>query len=367
MEAAQLYEVAADMEVASIPVPSLRDGEVLIKVAACNVVQNLKNVLKGMGNTPEEFPFPVLPAVFGLDAAGTVEECGSLVQGFKPGDRVYVNPGISCGGCEACRSDRAIDCDAFALRGYFGIGRASQATLDAHPQGGFAQYIAASQHNLVTLPDNLDFDTASRFGYLGTAYRALKTAQCGPGKVVLINGITGTLGLGVVALALALGAKRILGTARDTALFQQVEALAKDGRINILELGTKDIQQWVTEQAANAGIDIVIDAFGGGAPAEPVQQALRSLKRGGCMVNIGAVKDEVPVDLFWVLSNNIRIIGSSWFTTGESQKMASMVEQGALDLSFFENEKFSLKDVNRAIAMTDQRHGGFSNYVVNPN
>ena len=117
MKAAKLYQVASDMKLDMIPMPTLPADEVLVKVAACNVVQNLKNVLKGMGDAPDKFPFPALLAVFGLDATGTVEECGPLVQGFKVGDRVYVNPGLSCRGCEACRSGRTIDCEAFALRG----------------------------------------------------------------------------------------------------------------------------------------------------------------------------------------------------------------------------------------------------------
>ncbi len=366
MQAARLYEVEADMMVEAIPIPNFRPDEVLIKVEACNVVQNLKNILKGMDKTPE-FPFPQLPAVFGLDVAGTVQACGPLTSGFAKGDRVYVNAGLTCGGCEACRSEQPIDCEAYALRGYFGIGPKSQKSLDDHPQGGFAQFMAAPQRNLVRIPDNLDFDTASRFGYLGTAFRALKLARCGPGKTVLINGISGTLGIGAAAIALAMGARLVLGTARDTRLFPRVVALANGDRIKILELGNQDTKTWSHEITSGAGVDVVIDALGGGAPPEALQQALYSLKRGGCLVNIGAVQGNVPVNLFWALSNNISIFGSTWFTTGEVQEMATMVEQGVLDLSFFQNRPYPLRDVNAAIGATGDREGGFTNFVINPN
>ncbi len=367
MQAARLYDVDSDMQIEEIAVPDIRPDEVLIKVQACNVVQNLKNVLKGMDDGPISFPFPQLPAVFGLDVTGTVERCGSLTSGFEVGDRVYVNPGLSCGGCKACRSDRSIDCEAFALRGYFGIGPKSQKSLDDYPQGGFAQFMTAPQRNLVRLPDGLDFDTASRFGYLGTAFSALQQAGCGPDKTVLIDGITGTLGLGAVAIAVAMGAAKILGTARDTKLFSRVKALGADGQIEILELGTADTKEWALAQTDGDGVDIVIDALGNGAPPEALQSVLSTLQRGGYLVNIGATTGDVPIAMFWALSNNIKIIGSSWFTTGQGQQMAALVERGLLDLSFFENQKYPLSAVNDAIDGTGERSGGFTNFVVNPN
>lgn len=356
------------MKIETMAMPEIRLDEVLVKVEACNVVQNLKNILKGMDGE-SDFAFPVLPAVFGLDVAGVVTEVGELTRGFSKGDRVYVNPGLSCGGCEACRAERSIDCEGFALRGYFGIGPAlhSQRSLDDRPQGGFAQFMSVPQRNLVRIPDNLDFDTASRFGYLGTAYRALKLAECGPGKVVLISGVTGTLGLGAPALAIAMGAKKVLGIARNEKLFAGVEGLAEPGRIKVLKSGNQDLKEWSRRATDGDGVDIVIDALSGDAPAEALTEPLACLKRGGCLVNIGAVQGEVPIDLFWALSNNIRIIGSSWFTTGEAQEMADLVEQGALDLSFYEHEKFPLDEVNAAIDGTGDRKGGFTNTVVNPN
>ncbi|MGH8425409.1 MAG: alcohol dehydrogenase catalytic domain-containing protein, partial [Pseudomonas fluorescens] len=93
---------------------------------------------------------------------------------------------------------------------------------------------------------------------------------------------------------------------------------------------------------------------------------LKSLHRGGHLVNVGAIAGEVPIDLHWIMDNDIQISGSAWFTTGQGQAMADMVESGVLDLSFFENTAFSLEDVNSAITGIENRHGGFSNYVICP-
>lgn len=366
MNAALFQKGEADLVVASIPVPEIQPNEVLVKVEACNVVQNLRNVLKAIG-TGALASYPQLPAVLGLDVSGTIERCGSLTSVMKEGDRVYVNPGLSCGGCTSCRSGDELDCDYYALRGYFGIGSKSQSLLNLYPQGGFAQFIAVPQASIVRIPDNLDFNTASRFGHLGTAFRALKQANCSPGKTVLINGISGTLGLGAAALALALGAKRVLGTARNTEFFPKVIALGDPGRVSILESGTEKTEEWVKRNNEGEGADIVIDALSGGTPPEPFQQAFYSLRRGGSLINIGAVTGDIPLNLMWLMNNNIKLIGSCWFTRTDAQEMADLVRQGLLDLSFFENKTYSLEEINVAIQGTVSRNGGFTNYVINPN
>jgi D-arabinose 1-dehydrogenase-like Zn-dependent alcohol dehydrogenase len=147
-------------------------------------------------------PLPQLPAIFGLDAAGVVTEVGSHVTDVKIGDRVYVNPGLSCGSCRACRCGVDQNCDSYTFMGYFSFGPDGQRQFDAYPYGGLAEYLTAPQRNLVKLPDTVIFEQGARFGYLGTAYSALRKAGAGPGRTVLIDGISGTLGLGACPIAL---------------------------------------------------------------------------------------------------------------------------------------------------------------------
>lgn len=188
----------------------------------------------------------------------------------------------------------------------------------------------------------------------------------GPGNTVLFNGISGTLGVGAVALELAMGVRKILGTARNQELFQKVKDLAAPGRIEIHTLGTVPTQQWISEVTQGEDVDIVIDALAPGAPHESPTQALKSLHRGGHLVNIGAIAGDVPIDVHWIMDNDIQLSGSACFTTGQGQAMADMVESGVLDLSFFEHTTFDLADVSRAISGIENRHGGFSNYVICP-
>ena len=79
---------------------------------------------------------------------------------------------------------------------------------------------------IVKLSDGMTFDQAARLGYMGTGYSALKKANVGPTDVILVNGISGTLGISCAIFGLARGAKKILGTGRDKALLEEIKALA---------------------------------------------------------------------------------------------------------------------------------------------
>ncbi|MBB3053138.1 alcohol dehydrogenase [Prauserella isguenensis] len=366
MLAARLHAIGEPMELEQVPVPEPRSTDVVVAVKACNIVPNLKNVLATYAEWFPYLPLPKLPAVFGLDAAGVVTEVGEQVTGVSVGDRVYVNPGLSCGGCRACRRGEDQNCDDYTFMGYFAFGPGGQRLFDAYPYGGLAEYLTAPQQNLVKLPDTVSFEAGARFGYLGTSYSALRKAGAGPGRTVLIDGISGTLGLGACLNALALGATRILGTGRNAALLDDVKAIAPD-RIAVLPAGTADVRDWAREHNDGDGVDIVIDALGPGAPAESFLDAVSALSRGGVAVDIGGMMERPQLDLFAMMCAQQSVLGSLWFSTGEAQEMAELAGTGALDLSVFEHHVFPLEQINDALDEgLPARHGGFTNFIAAP-
>jgi D-arabinose 1-dehydrogenase-like Zn-dependent alcohol dehydrogenase len=365
MLAARLHALNTPMTIDRIPVPSPRPTDVLVEVKACGIVPNMANVIN---NWPTWFPHQPLarfPAIFGLDPTGVVVEVGEAVINVKPGDRVYVSPLRSCGSCRPCRDGRRSQCSYYTLNGYFSTSRDGQKIFDLYPYGGFSQYMTAPEYALVNLPDNLSHEQAGRFGYLGTAYGALRNANAGPGQVALIDGITGTLGVAATVLALAMGVARILGTGRNLELLERVKALAP-GRIEVMALGGGSTGDWARERTQGQGVDFVISALGAKAPAATMLDSMRGVRRGGRVVNVGGVAENVPIDVKWLMDEQIQIIGSNWFTATQGQEMADMVATGTLDLSYLEHKIFPLERVNEAISDLSDRDGGFSNYLVMP-
>ncbi|TAK97959.1 MAG: alcohol dehydrogenase [Rhodospirillaceae bacterium] len=366
MKAARLHKVAAPMMIEQLPIPQPTANDVQVRVHACGIVPNLANILANWTTWFPGLPLPPLPAIFGLDPAGEITAVGSHVHAWKPGDRVYVNAGRHCGGCRTCRNGDSINCEYYALGGYIGSSAKSLKLFEDYPYGGLCQYMIAPQYALVKLPDNVSYNQAARFGYLGTMYAVMRKAQAGPGRSILINGISGTLGLGGVLLGLAMGMTRILGTGRNKELLARVKALAPE-RIEVFSnAGGEAIDPWVLSRTNGLGVDIYVDALGPGAPHETLQQGMRALNRGGRAYNIGAIDGMVGMDLHRMMDSQQRFEGSSWFTAGEGQDMADMAEVGTLDLSVFEHVCYPLDRVNDAISGMTSRHGGFSNFVINP-
>jgi alcohol dehydrogenase len=258
-----------------------------------------------------------------------------------------------------------VNCRGFTFQGYFGRGPLSQAVFDAYPYGGMSEYITAPQSALVKLPENVTFEQAARFGYLGTASAAIRKSGAGPGRSLLINGIGGALGLCAALVGLATGVTTILGTGRNQSLLDRVKALDPK-RIEVLAVGKRSIQDWALKLTDEAGVDAVIDTLPPGSPSSAMQDALNCLRRGGRGVNVGGVGEPLPLNVHRLMGMNVQLIGSCWFTTGEGQDLAEMGRAGTLNLSVFEHRRIPLREVNEGLTSLQDANRGFNNFVVIP-
>src|SRR5262249_33920557 len=127
-----------------IPDPEPGPGEALIRVRACAL--NHLDLWQRRGLPRGTIP---LPHISGSDVAGEV--VASRSADLPPGRRVMLQPGISCGRCEACLEGRDNECPSYEVLGYLN-----------HP-GGYAEYVAVPLQNLVPIPDDIDFVRAAAF------------------------------------------------------------------------------------------------------------------------------------------------------------------------------------------------------------
>jgi alcohol dehydrogenase len=158
MRAARLHAIGEPMSIDMIEVPKPRPTDVLVRVKACGIVPNMANVISNWPTWFPHQPLAHLPAIFGLDPAGVVEEVGEAVIRTRPGERVYVNPLRSCGSCHACQGGQLSRCRYFTLNGYFSTSRDGQRIFDLYPYGGFAEFMTAPQQapvsSLTTSPSS---------------------------------------------------------------------------------------------------------------------------------------------------------------------------------------------------------------------
>jgi NADPH:quinone reductase-like Zn-dependent oxidoreductase len=280
------------------PVPRADDGHVVIRVRASSF--NYHDVFTMRGMPGIKVPLPV---VIGLDMAGEIVEVGAGVAGWKPGDRVLVNP-------------------LNKKKGLMGE------MLD----GGMAQYCRVAADQLIAMPANVTFEDAAALPVAyGTAHRMLITHQTvQAGEKVLVLGASGGVGTGCVILAKMLGAE-VIACAGGPEKLARLKQLGADEAINYQEV---DFSKWAVERygkpqrrSYEGGVDVVIN-FTGGDTWHP---SLRCLKRGGKLLVCGATAGYDPKeDLRYVWSFELKIIGSNSFYDENLKDLMDMIAQAKM-------------------------------------
>lgn len=237
-----------DVRYEDVPDPGLEaPGDVLVRVtrsAVCGSDLHLYH-----GTVPGLLPGSVL----GHEYVGVVEEMGSAVRGFTPGDRVTGPFHTACGNCRPCRRGRWHQCETAGVLGYgvaFGNLAGTQAEIARIPNADV---------NLRSVPEGVSDEAAIFCGdVLTTAYGAVRNASLEPGETCAIIGC-GPVGLCAVQCARVLGAGRVIAIDR---VLERVRAAEGFGALGVHTEAAEPLAR-VNELTDGAGADVVIEAVGG--------------------------------------------------------------------------------------------------------
>ncbi len=276
------------------PEPKIGPNDVLIRVKASAL--NHLDIWVRNGLPFVKIP---LPHIGGNDVAGEIVEKGGAVEHLRKGERVLIAPGISCGRCDRCLAGLDNSCDLYHLVGY-------------QVDGGYAEYLKVPAVNAVPIPTGLSFEEAASIPLVFlTAWHMLVTrAQLKPFEKVLV--IAGGSGVGIAAIQIAklLGAQ-VITTAGSEDKLKKCRDLGADETLNHY---TDDIIKETKAWTGGRGVDVVFEHVG---PAT-WEKSIRSLARSGRLVTCGATTGpEAPLDIRWVFSRKISILGSYMGTKSE--------------------------------------------------
>lgn len=298
------------LEYREVPVPEVGPEEMLVEVRACALNHLDKFVREGIPGQDLE-----LPHVSGADIAGVVAEVGDRVTAVSPGDRVLVDPRITCGTCEYCRAGETNRCTDEV-----------HGNLGEEYWGGLAAYVVAPAANAIPMPDGAGFEeTAALPIAYGTAWRMLVTrAALDPGETVLVLGASGGLGTAGVQIASYLGAEVFAATSSETKMARARER----GADHVIDYTEEDFSRAVWELTDKRGVDVVFEHVG----QETWEGSIRSLANGGRIVTCGATTGhDATTDIRYLFSREETIIGCRGWQRPELVRLASLVCRGELE------------------------------------
>ena len=295
------------VELREIPVPEVREGEVLLQVGGVSVcgsdVHQAHNTHSWDVN---------IPVVLGHEFGGTVAQLGPGVRGFREGDRVVCETAAEiCGNCLLCRSGRYNLCPS---RKGFGYG------LD----GAMARWVRVPARCLHTIPDTLPFDIACLAEPHSVAYQTMcVNSTIRPGDLVVVLG-PGPIGLLCARMAALSGADPLI-VVGCTADASRLETARRLGATRTVDLQTENLGE-IVRACRPEGADLVCDATG---VSQAVNDALRIVRPDGQITKVGWSPESITVDMNPLVLRNIRLQGSFSHNYPVWERVIHLLDRGA--------------------------------------
>lgn len=270
------------------------------------------------------------PVVLGHECAGVVEAVGAKVERVKPGDRVAVEPAISCGLCDQCEAGRPNTCRKISFLG--------------HPKerpGALAEFIVMPEENLYPMKPEMTFAQATLAEPLSIALHAVNMAGEVKGKTVAI------LGSGPIGLCVGIAVRR--AGAAEVYMTDKI-----DGRVRTAaqEAGAgwtgNPLRQDVVADVLDrepGGLDVVFECCG---KQEAIDQAVDILKPGGTLALVGIpLERRVSFDISRLRRRELRIqnVRRQNECVGKALRM---IEDGGVSVDFLATHTFGLDEAQKA-------------------
>lgn len=348
MEALVLHGIG-DLRLTQIPVPTVSEGQLRIRIGFCGVCGSDIPRIFAKGT----YSFPT---VCGHEFAGTVDKCGTGVDDLKKGDKVVVFPLIWCGKCAACESGKYVQCSDYDY-------------LGSRSDGAFAEFVVAPKENIIRVPDGVTLEEAAQTEPAAVALHALRRVQESfVGKTFAIFG-AGPIGLMVAQWARIMGATQVI-------LFdivpEKLELAQRLGFESVFNSRIEDPIDVVETQTDGKGAHVCIEAAG--VPQTYVS-ALSSVRRGGSVVLLGNPIADVtlPASLIsQLMRREVNLFGtwnSDYSVSGNDDDWRTVLQAmatGKLDLSPLITHKVSLANSTEVLHMMKDKSEFYAKVLIHP-
>ena len=313
MKAVTFQALHAPLAFETLPDPTPDAGQVVVKVGRCGICGSDLHMTEDAAYGCRHGD------VLGHEFAGEVVALGREVEGLRTGDLVSVIPLKSCGHCDHCRRGEVQWCANFGLQG-----------------GGYAEYALTRPNQCIKLPGEIGLADGAIIEPLAVALHGVNLSGLKAGDRVLILG-AGPIGLAVAFWVRRLGAGKV--AVQDIADFQHDRALGMGADVFVVDPADP-------VGSAEAGLggkaDIVFECVG--LPGL-IDQAVQQVRNRGTVLLLGLCTRPDPINSFAMLSKEVRLVTSAFFTVPEYQASLDALAGGAAEPRLLVTDTISLGDV----------------------
>jgi (R,R)-butanediol dehydrogenase/meso-butanediol dehydrogenase/diacetyl reductase len=312
MKAVTFQELHKPLVFETLPDPTPGEGQIVVKVGRCGICGSDLHMSEDAAYGCKHGD------VLGHEFAGEVVALGRNSEGLQTGDLVSVIPLKSCGHCEHCRKGEVQWCAQFGLQG-----------------GGYAEYALTRPNQCVKLPADLSLADGAIIEPLAVALHGVNLSGLQRGDSVLV------LGAGPIGLATAFWAKR-MGAAKvaiqDIAEFQKSRAIEMGADVFVVDpadpVGS-------AERALGGKADIVFECVG--VPGL-IAQAVDQVRPRGTILLLGLCTRPDTFNSFAMLSKEVRLVTSAFFTVPEYRASLDALAEGAIEPRLLVTDTISLSE-----------------------
>jgi len=317
------------IEIADVAEPRITcDKDVLLRIDTVGVCGSDVHYYETgrIGSQVVQYPF-----IVGHECAGTVLAVGKAVSRVKPGDRVFIEPAVTCGTCDQCRRGRANTCRNLRFLGC--------------PQqigGCLCEYLVMPEHCCFAIEPSLPFDRAVLCEPLAIGLYAVRTAAVGPGDNVAILG-AGPIGLSCLLSARAVGVQGCFMTEK---IDDRITTAADAGASWVGNPTTENVVGEILDRCG--GVEAVFECAG---QQDTVDQAVELLMPGGKLMMIGIPRTErVSVVIDKARRKEISIINVRR-QNNCTRDCIDLVTSGRISVDFMITHRFGLDKTQEAFEM----------------
>lgn len=307
MKAAVISE-KDQLHLQSVPIPTLEDGEALIRVRYCGICGSDIHVLHGQHPTAK---FPVIP---GHEFVGElVAAKGRGSEAFQPGDMVVAQPFFSCGNCEPCAKGHDNVCRDLHFMG-------------AHCNGAFAEYVKVLTRKMYKIPADLDLRLAALTEPVAVAVHDVRRSGLQVGQNALIIG-GGPIGMLIAMVARHAGARSVV----ISEINEFRRNFAEQHGFKTVNPIAPDFDETVRAMTEGKGFDVCFEVSG----SKPgISAAIQYAATGGMIMVIGMTKEPYPVDLSAMFARELRMQGVRIHDQYNFIGAVELLKSGALSEEF---------------------------------